>query len=339
MHVEVVQSGLRIQVDHRLVGQSVKTLLCEQLFLPEGFVRTLFHAGRVRVLSAPATADDALRTGQAVWLQGGVDEEERFIATAESLTTRLDVLFEDDHALIVNKPAGVLVYPGTTADSDTLLQRVAAYYTVTGQVRRVRHVHRLDRETTGAVLYAKHEYAVRSFDGLLQAGQVRRRYIAVVAGQLPSVRGTIDLPIGRDRHVAGRYRVSSTGRPARTHYRVVGVAHVSQRPVSFLECTLETGRTHQIRVHLAALGCPVIGDELYGAPGGGTAVSAAGLDVASIASGHALHAAELRFWHPYEGHSVCQRAPLSSDFFELLSRTGLTSAWESWEFSDKGGGT
>ncbi len=323
MRVDVVQNALRIRVDGRSAGQAIDTLLTTQLFLADGFVRSLFSAGRVRAGSVAAVPGDILRQGQAVWLQGGVEEEEPIPISLGSVSP-LDVLYEDDHALIANKPAGVLVYPGTPEDTDTLLQQVASYYAETGQVLRVRHAHRLDRDTTGAVLYAKHEYAARSFDHLLQRGQVHRRYLAVVIGRLPMQQGVIDQPIGRDRHVAGRYRVSATGRPARTHYSVLAVAEVNQQPVSLVECTLETGRTHQIRVHLASLGCPVVGDALYGAPATDRALRGERLRAAvQIAHGHALHAVELRFWHPYEGEWVSQSAPLPQDFVQLLALTGL----------------
>ncbi|WDL98217.1 RluA family pseudouridine synthase [Alicyclobacillus sp. ALC3] len=322
MRVDVVQNALRIRVDGRSAGQAIDTLLTSQLFLADGFVRSLFSAGRVRAGSVAAVPGDILRQGQVVWLQGGVEEEP--LPIPFNNVSPLNVLYEDDHALIANKPAGVLVYPGTPADTDTLLQRVASYYAETGQELRVRHAHRLDRDTTGAVLYAKHEYAARSFDQLLQQGQVHRRYLAVVVGRLPTQQGVIDQPIGRDRHVAGRYRVSATGRTARTHYSVLAVAQVNRHPVSLVECMLETGRTHQIRVHLASLGCPVVGDALYGAPRTDKDLRTEHSRTAVLMThGHALHAVELRFWHPYEGEWVSQVAPLPQDFVQLLALTGL----------------
>lgn len=329
MDVAVIHDALRLTVDRRSARMPLGALLTEQLWLPAGFVRQLFSAGRVRTGAGRATFDQVVPGGGRVWLQGGVREQEiRFDAAAARLPAA--VLYEDGHALVVDKPPGVLVYPGTEADHDTLAHRVAEHYARTGQVCRVRHVHRLDRDTTGAVLYAKHEYAARTFDALLAAHRIDRRYLALVHGRLAPATGVIDRPIGRDRHMAGRFRVAPTGKPARTRYRVLGTSPGQDGVVSLLECSLESGRTHQIRVHLADTGCPVVGDRLYGASAapadkaGGRPTEPAGHD----AVGHALHAWLLALPQPYLGRPVRTVAPLPDAFAKRLARSGLTRVWE-----------
>jgi 23S rRNA pseudouridine1911/1915/1917 synthase len=227
----------------------------------------------------------------------------------------LDILYEDPHMLVVNKPSGVLVHPGDESDVDTMAHRVVAYFAEAGLARRARHVHRLDRDTTGALLYAKHEFAARSFDRLLQGHEIARRYVALVAGEMPRLRGTIREPIGRDRHVSGRYRVSRTGKLAVTHYRVLASTRIGADAVSLVECVLETGRTHQIRVHLSAAGCPVVGDVLYG---GGR-----GIGGIPFPEGYALHAWQLTLWHPYTEQEVCVPAPFPRLFVDVVRQLSM----------------
>lgn len=328
MHTAVIQNALRLTIDQRLSGQTLEAILLQQLLLPDAFVRELFSTGRVQVGTQSAVAVQTVRASQQVWLRGGVHEPEPLVDARAVASTQLEVLYEDDHALVVNKPAGLLVYPGTEADTDTLAHRVAAHYLYTGQRCRVRHVHRLDRETTGATLYAKHEYAARTFDVLLRDHRIKRQYLAVVQGKLPRRTGTVELSIGRDRHVSGRYRVSSTGKAAKTRYQVVEQRSHDSLVFSLVECILETGRTHQIRVHLAALGCPVVGDAVYGqtAFGEPAAVRAGAAPVRS--RGQALHAWRLAFWNPYEERQVEVAAPPDQALLSLLTACDLSAAWK-----------
>ncbi|GGJ12386.1 hypothetical protein GCM10010885_22210 [Alicyclobacillus cellulosilyticus] len=294
-----------------------------RFWLGKVFLAELVRRGRVRVQGMKdAHLDTPVVPGRRVSLCGGVEADAGVPGWYPGGPwPPARVLFEDDHALVADKPAGIIVHPGGPADGvlhpadrDTLAHRVAQHFALSGLRRQVRHVHRLDRETTGAVLYAKHEYSARTFDALLRARRVKRSYVALVAGRLAPAAGTVDLPIGRDRHVAGRFRVSASGRPAVTHYRTVAVAP-GNPPVSLVALTLETGRTHQIRVHLAHLGCPVLGDALYGC--------AAARRLWPPGAGHALHAATLSFDHPYAGGSVTVTSPLPDVWQDVLQRFGL----------------
>jgi 23S rRNA pseudouridine1911/1915/1917 synthase len=310
LHVEVTGDSLLVTPDKHWLGHPVAALLEDKLMLPAGFVRRWIAEGRVLVGPQAVDADAVLAEARKIRLMGDVEEDYGVDASQLMTVGAAEVLYEDEHVLVANKPAGVIIYPSDPAETQTLAHMVARHYLEKGELRRVRHVHRLDKDTTGAILYAKHGYIARALDALLAERKIRRTYWAVVRGVPPQKAGEICLPIGRDRHVAGRYRVSKTGRYALTRYRVLCERPVADGKVSLLECKLETGRTHQIRVHLAAIGCPIVGDALYG---GGS-----GVGKVRMRSGQALHAVRLAFYHPYEAADVQVDAPLPQAFAELL---------------------
>lgn len=183
-------------------------------------------------------------------------------AGIEPAWQELEVLFEDDFCLVVHKPAGMAVHPDGSGTEVTLDHVVAAHYAVSGGGIAVRHIHRLDKDTTGPVLYAKNEYAQLALDEDMREKAVSRLYAAIVEGIVPPELKLIDAPIGRDRHHAARRRVSPGGQAAVT--RIIGRELL--RSGTVLKVQLETGRTHQIRVHLSHLGHPLYGDALYGGP-------------------------------------------------------------------------
>ncbi|MCR8629606.1 RluA family pseudouridine synthase [Paenibacillus radicis (ex Xue et al. 2023)] len=217
----------------------------------------------------------------------------------------LEVLYEDDFCLLVNKPAGLKVH-GDGSDpgirNPVLADAVASHYESTGQRCKVRHIHRLDEDTTGPVLYAKHEWSQLVLDEAMRQKQIGRSYVAIVQGRLAVSRGTIEAPIGKDRHHAARRRVSATGEYAVTHYEVIE----QLADAALVRLQLDTGRTHQIRVHMSHLGHPIYGDTLYGGTSG-------------IISRQALHGEKLVFGHPFTGEKLEVAAPWPSDFEQLYS--------------------
>ena len=216
----------------------------------------------------------------------------------------IDIRYEDDFLLAVNKPAGQLVHPLTVEPTGTLANAVLGYYRRKGEAHHFHPLHRLDRQTTGLVLIAK-EPQIQHM--LTKSGEKRfhRIYLAIARGTLPQPAGIIDKPLGRSDGSFIRQEVRATsagGKEARTRYEVLA----ARGDLSLVRLALETGRTHQIRVHLASLGCPLLGDDLYGTSD------------ARIAR-QALHAAQLSFRHPIT-HADCRiNAPLPPDMQTIIT--------------------
>ncbi|WP_018752345.1 RluA family pseudouridine synthase [Paenibacillus sanguinis] len=218
------------------------------------------------------------------------------------LIAELDLLVEDDWCLVVHKPAGLKVHPDgagtvapvlqsglTTTPPNTLANQVSGLYALRGEAVAAAHIHRLDEYTSGPVLFAKNEYAQLKLDEAMSRKVIHRTYIAFVQGVVDPELKIIDLPIGRDRHHNQRRRVSPGGKPAVTHVERLEV--FPQHNLSLVRLTLETGRTHQIRVHLSHAGHPLAGDTLYGG------------DTRWLPY-QALHGESLAFPHPFTGEMV-----------------------------------
>ena len=213
------------------------------------------------------------------------------------------IVVEDEHLLVVDKPAGLVVHPGAGHATDTLVQALAGKI-AGGDPERPGIVHRLDRDTSGLMVVARSEEAHERLEQLVRDRALERTYLALVRGRPRSRRGTIDAPIGRDRNDPTRISLDTAApRAAVTHFEVEELlpAH------ALLRVTLETGRMHQIRVHLAAIDLPVAGDPVYGAP-------------EPELRRQFLHAARLAFPHPFTGVRVDAESPLPPDLAAFLER-------------------
>ena len=217
----------------------------------------------------------------------------------------LAVPYEDEHLLVVDKPAGLVVHPAPGHASGTLVHGLLAHDVEGGEeADRPGIVHRLDRDTSGLLVVARSPEAHRRLQEQIRSREVTREYVALVVGRPRSHRGTIDAPIGRDRHDPLRQSLDTdTPRSAVTHFEVTELL----RRHALLRVTLETGRTHQIRVHLAAIELPVAGDPLYGRAG------ELGLER------QFLHAARLAFEHPLTGARISVESPLPADLETALA--------------------
>jgi 23S rRNA pseudouridine1911/1915/1917 synthase len=233
-------------------------------------------------------------------------------ATPQAVPLKVTVVYQDATVIVVDKPPGLVVHPGAGHVDDTLLNGLLYAYpelSELGEGHRWGLVHRLDRDTSGLLMVGRTAAAHSSLQQALRQRRVARRYLALVWGRVDSATGTIDAPIGRDPAHPTRMAVARGGRAARTHYRRVAV----WPEVTLLEVTLETGRTHQIRVHLSSIDHPVIGDSTYGRGG-----------PAEIDPGRVwLHAAALTFPHPQRGRDVTVTSPLPSDLAATLPRLGV----------------
>jgi 23S rRNA pseudouridine1911/1915/1917 synthase len=242
-------------------------------------------------------------------------------------SVRFGVVYEDADLVVADKPAGVVVHPGAGTLGGTLIAGLLARYPDIGALAPVSDpvrpgvVHRLDKGTSGLLVVARSAVAYRSLVAQMGARTVGRRYLALVAGNVPDDRGVVDAPVGRSTRTPTKMAVTPAGRPARTGYAVVerydrlfdgAGGGWLDRPASLLACTLETGRTHQIRVHFAAIGHPVVGDERYGAR----------TNRRLLAPGRLfLHAAELSIDHPVSRERLAWTSPLPDDLRAVLEGT------------------
>jgi 23S rRNA pseudouridine1911/1915/1917 synthase len=217
----------------------------------------------------------------------------------------LEILYEDEHLLAVNKEAGMIVHPTHGHYVNTVANAVVHYWRERGETHRFRPVHRLDQETSGVLLIAKNPYAHQQISEQMAARTVTKQYCAIVHGVVAADRGTADGPIDRDPERPHVRIVTESGYPAVTHYEVLRryCRH------TLLKLRLETGRTHQIRVHMQHLGHPLVGDKMYGPPQG---------ELPPPFPRQALHAAKLGFEHPATRQRIEIEAPLPADMRELL---------------------
>ena len=251
-----------------------RRLLLEASGLPAKWINRLFSTGGI------AVTDNGVRLH--AFPAADLKSHPLYKLARDASASVPDILFEDDHCLVFNKPSGMAVHPARPGDAGTLDEAALRHMLQTGQPTLVRHVHRLDQDTSGPVLYTKNDLAQWQLDEALRQKTMGRIYLAVATGRIKEERGTLDWPIGKDRHHSARRRVSPGGEPAITHYEVVERC----RAATLVRVRLETGRTHQIRVHLSHLGHPLVGDGVYG---GSTARLAH----------QALHGEQLQFDHPW----------------------------------------
>ena len=220
----------------------------------------------------------------------------------------LEILHEDDALLVLNKPAGLVVHPGSGNWQGTMLNGLLHHHPPLAAIPRAGIVHRLDKDTSGLLVVAKTLEAQTDLVRQLQARSVKRQYLALVHGVVARD-GTIDAPIGRHQTQRTHMAVTEHGREARTHYRVLE----RFERATLLECSLDTGRTHQIRVHLQSIGHPLVGDPVYRAGRGASAGPLADF------KRQALHAYRLGLVHPVSGVAMHWEAPVPADLRALLS--------------------
>lgn len=267
--------------------------------------------GRVTVDGAQRRARDKVAPGERVELRALLDDQVEVRPQAIGLA----IVFEDDQLLVIDKPAGLVVHPAAGNPDGTVQNALLHHAPDLAALPRAGIVHRLDKDTTGLMVVAKTPLAHKQLVAALQARTVKREYRAVATGLLVAG-GTVDAPIGRHPTQRTRMAVHPAGKPAVTHYRVLE----RYRAHSFLQVNLETGRTHQIRVHLAHLRHPLVGDAVYGGRLQLPPQPPAALVGTLRGFGRqALHALRLELAHPATGQAMAWEAPLPADFEQLLA--------------------
>lgn len=274
-------------------------------------IQQWIEAGFVTMDGQPARGKaTVLGDEDIIILPQAAPEEQAF--KPESMN--LSIVHEDATILVINKPNGLVVHPAAGNWSGTLLNGLLHHFPAIGGVPRAGIVHRLDKDTSGLMVVAKTLIAQTDLVRQLQARTVKREYLALVWGT-PRIAGKIEASMGR--HPRDRIKMTVTenasSKPALTHYERLATGLLDGKPVSLVRCKLETGRTHQIRVHMQSLGFPLVGDALYGKP-----------HLASFFPRQALHAFRLGLIHPDSAQEMEWEAGIPEDFAELLVRAGVT---------------
>ncbi|KIL46824.1 RluA family pseudouridine synthase [Jeotgalibacillus campisalis] len=284
------QSSFTITVSAQTAGKSIEEAL-----------RSEWNFGKKQI--------HLWRMNKAIDLNGQLTEWKAVLTQGDLVTIRFEeepptylpakmnfsVLYEDDHLLIANKPPHIDTHPNHPDASDTLVNGVVHYLQQKGENGYAQPIHRLDRDTTGTIVFAKHAAIKPLLDRALEDRLIKRVYWALVHGNVSETSGTINKPIGNDRHHNSRKRVSPGGQKAVTHFRKIQFNPNLQ--TSWLELELDTGRTHQIRVHLDSIGHPLVGDTLYGGK------------QTPLHQFQALHAVKISFVHPLTSETIFVEAP------------------------------
>jgi 23S rRNA pseudouridine1911/1915/1917 synthase len=301
---------VREVVPAALDGERLDRVVAMGTGLTRAAVADLVAAGAVRVDGRTVTKP-ARKVAEGEVVEADVADVTTAVACEPDPSVEVPVVHLDDDVIVVDKPAGLVVHPGAGRQHGTVVQGLLARHPElagVGDPARPGVVHRLDRGTSGLLVVARSPRAYTSLVTQLAERRASRKYAALVWGHLEAAAGVIDAPIGRAQRDRTRMAVSAAGRAARTRYEVRATYTVPV-DVTLLDCTLETGRTHQIRVHLAAVGHPVVGDDRY----------RGGRKGLPIRLGRPfLHARELSFDHPATGERVTFTSPLPADLQGLL---------------------
>ena len=303
---------LQWTVPEQATGERLDKYLASHLDCPRNRIQRWLKQDRVELDGKLPKASDGVSAGQRVTVRlPGLDPDSQLIPE----TGDLNILFEDEHLVVVDKPAGIAVHPGAGRATGTLAHRLLGQFPEIqgiGGPGRPGIVHRLDLDTTGVIVIARTDAAYLGLSQAFAERRVKKTYIAVAHGNLRQPT-TLEQPIGRHPQDRKRMAVRSDGRPAISHIKPLGIV---ESVASAVEIDLETGRTHQIRVHMKAAKHPLVGDPIYGEARWKGAPPRFRKTLERFPR-PALHARRLRFRHPVEGHAVDIEAPIPEDLAEL----------------------
>lgn len=290
---------LEFEVDQIVNGMTIRDFLKQELHFSRRLLKTIKEIdGAVLVNGCKRQTWEKLYAGDVIRI---VFPEEEKAAYLQPQQLNLDIVYEDAAVLVINKRAGMAAIPSMNQADGTVANGILGYYKEKGLPYTVHIVTRLDRDTSGLMLVAKHRYSHAILSEMQKQGSVRRKYLAIAEGKLEEKQGTIDATIGRKEGSIIERTVVPSGQYAITHYTVLQ----EMGKLSLLDVQLETGRTHQIRVHFASIGHPLAGDDLYG---GST----------ELIARQALHSAQLSFIHPFQEEKMMFTSKLPWDMRQLM---------------------
>lgn len=310
---------LSFSVSDADAGQRLDRFVSEKCNITRSLAAKLIEGGDITVGGASPAKNYKMREGDTVTVI--LPEPEPCEALPEDIP--LDVIYEDGDIIVVNKPQGMIVHPATGIYTGTLVNALLYHcqdsLSGVGGVVRPGIVHRIDKDTSGLLVVAKNDDAHLHLSEQLKTHEVSRVYHAIVIGNIKDDKGTVNKPIGR--HPSDRKKMAVIADPSRksrdaiTHFEVLERFSLPTGSFTHVKCILETGRTHQIRVHMSSIGHPLVGDLLYG--GGGTKFEAGSK---ALLQGQCLHARELRLTHPKSGEEMHFECPLPDNFTALLEK-------------------
>ncbi len=274
--------------------QTINSILQNELHISSRLLYKLIKLNKIQLNHQPCDTRKTGTLGDTITINFDYEEDNSNIVPTEM---DLNIIFEDDWLLVVNKPAGIAIHPSVLHYSDSLCNGIRFYFDKIGLKKKIRPVNRLDLNTSGLVVFAKCEYIQECLINQMKNNQFKKEYLAVCNGIFDKKSGTINLPIARKENSIIERCISENGQTAITHYTVLKEFD----NYSLVKCSLETGRTHQIRVHMSAIGHPLLGDSLYGS-------------ISDLINRQALHCFNLQFIHPVYNNDLNFWGDLPNDF-------------------------
>lgn len=277
---------------------TITQILKNDLKISSRLLHKLINLGQIKLNEKLCDTRNIAKIEDTITIDFGYEEN-----TTNLVATKMDlqIVYEDDWLLIVNKPSGIAIHPSILHYSDSLCNGIKYYFNTIGLNKKIRPVNRLDLNTSGLVIFAKCEYIQECLISQMKEKNFKKEYLAICNGLFKEKFGTIDLPIARKENSIIERCISENGQTSITHYKILK----EYKNYSLVNCTLETGRTHQIRVHLSAIGHPLIGDSLYGT-------------ISDLIDRQALHCFKLVFLHPITKKLMDFEGELPLDFKNLL---------------------
>ena len=291
--------NLSYQIDKDEHYDNVLHVLKEQFFLSDRLITKLKKANKIYLNDLQTYTKKSLTVGDTVSVLIDFEEDNSNIVASN---IPLNIIYEDDYLLVLNKPANIAIHPSILHFDNSLSNGVKFYFDKLGLKKKIRIVNRLDRNTSGIVIFAKNEYIQECLIKQMKTNEFKKEYLAIAKGILESKSGTLNFPIARKEGSIIERTVTSDGDSAITHYDVVKEFN----NLSLVHIVLETGRTHQIRVHFSHIGHPILGDTLYGSP-------------SELINRQALHSYKLTFIHPVTKKVLRLEAPLPNDIKNIIN--------------------